>query len=425
MARKLFAAVTLVAVALSGLVACGQDSADELNVVLVNTPWARAITPHLPEFEEQTGIEVKVQQYAQEQARNRVFVSLSSHSGDLDVFNLLPSNEGLKWQDAGLLADLDDQLSATPDAYDADGFTRTSLEASRLGGQLVGIPVNIEGPVVFYRKDLLRKYDLDVPKTLDELAVAARTIYRESDGHYVTATRGLSPTVTYTFGNFLHNHGLEWTGKDGKPVFDDPKAVRAIEQYVALAGEAGPKGVVNNGPVQNAALMASGRAAFMIDSSNELDSVVGPESKVADDIGVMPIPAGPGGSHPTLLSWNLGVSQFSERKDQAWRFVEWATSPEMMLTLAEDGVAPPRDGVWKAPEFRELHHTAAEREWSRSVQTIIGTGTGEVGPPARDQDTARRIIGDEIDRVMLRKSTSKEAAAVIQDGLEPLVSGGG
>lgn len=423
--RKLGAAVAACALLATGCGSGGSaEDAKEINVVLVNTPWARALSEHVPEFEKKTGLKVNLQQYAQEQARDKIFVSLSSQSSDLDVFNVLPSNEGFKWRAANLFEDLQGHLDKAPADYEADGFTKSMLNASRLDGQLVGIPVNVEGPVVFYRKDLLQKYDVEVPTSIDELIEAGKTVHEKSGGKYVTATRGLSPTVAYTFGNVLHNLGMEWTADNGKPTFNDPKTIEAIEKYVALASDAGPKGVVNNGPVQNAGLMASGKAAFMIDSSNELDSVVGKESKVGDKLGVMPIPEGPGGSHPTLLSWNLGMSKFSQKKGNAWKFIEWATSPEMMLTLAKDGVAPPRTDLWKDKSFLELHEMPAEKDWVASVQEIVETGTGEVGPPARDQDKARRLIGDQIDSVILGESSPEEAAANIQKGLTPLVAEG-
>lgn len=419
--------VTTLAVALGAIVlsSCGsggsEADAKELNVVLVNTPWARAITPHIPEFEKETGIKVKLQQFAQPQARDKIFVSLSSRSTDLDVFNVLPSNEGIKWQRAGLLEDLESRLAKADADYDAKGFTPAMLDASRLDKELVGIPVNAEGPVVYYRKDLLKKYDIAVPKTVDELVAAAAKIHGESKGKYVSATRGQSPTVAYTFGNFLHNEGAEWA-KGGKPAFGDPRAVKAIDDYVKLAGTYGPKGAVNNGPVQTSALMASGRAAFQIDSSNELDSVIGEQSKVADQVGIMPIPEGTARSQPTLLAWNLGVSKFSKKKDQSWKFIQWATSPEMMLTLAEDGVAPPRDETWKDPAFEKLHSTPAKKDWVASVTDILATGTGEVGPPADDQGAARKVIGDEIDKVILGQQDAEAAAANIQKGLQPLLA---
>ncbi|MBO0827410.1 MAG: extracellular solute-binding protein [Streptosporangiales bacterium] len=422
--RGVLAAVALCAVAVAGCGSGGSGGGEAkvLNVVLVNTPWARAITPHIPEFEKQTGIKVKLEQYAQEQARDKIFVSLSSHSSDLDVFNVLPSNEGLKWQASGLMQPLDDDLAKAKSDYDAKGFTKTMLNASRVGGQLVGIPVNVEGPVVYYRKDVLKKYGVAVPKTLAQLVAAAQSVSQKSHGKYVTATRGMSPTVTYTFGNVLHNYGVAWTGADGKPSFTDPRATQAIQDYATLAGKSGPKGAVNNGPPQDSALMASGKAAFEIDSSNELDSVVGSESSVGKKVGVMALPAGPGGSHPTLLSWNLGISKFTKHSADAWKFVQWATSPSMMVKLAAGGIAPPRDKLWSDPTFLKPYNTPAKKEWIAAVRDIISTGTGKVGPPAKDQDSARKVIGDEIDKVILGKETAQQASANIQKGLTPLLS---
>lgn len=419
--RRRHGLCTAVAIVALLLTACGAGSRDsrELTVVFVNTPWARAITKHLPEFEKETGITVKLQQYAQQQARNKVFISLATGSSSPDVFNILPSNEGLKWQEAGLLQDLQGYLNHAPASYRAGDLTKTALDASRLNGHLVGIPVNVEGPVVYYRKDLLAKYDVPVPRTTKQLVAAATKIHHRSGGEYVTATRGLSPTLPYVFGNFLHNEGLQWS-HHGKPTFDDPRATQAIRDYVAIAGKAGPRGVVNNGPVQNSALMASGKAAFMVDSSNELDSVAGSESKVGNRLGIIPIPRSSAGSHPTVLSWNLGMSKYSQHKSDAWRFIQWATSPQVTRKLARDGVAPPRDAPWQDPKFRAMYTTTAQRQWIDAVREIVKTGTGKVGPPVRDQDTARRLIGDEIDKVILGKETEEEAARNVQQGLQPL-----
>lgn len=398
------------------------SGAKALNVILVNTPWARAITPHVAEFEKQTGIKVNVQQFAQAQARDKIFVSLSSKSSDLDVFNTLPSNEGQKWAPQGLLQPLDDYFAKASSDYHTSGFSTAMLGASRLDGKLVGVPVNVEGPVVYYRTDLLQQYGVQVPNSIDSLVAAANAIHEQSGGKYITATRGQSATVAYTFGNFLHNEGVEWAGSNGTPNFTDPRAEKAIAEYTQLAGKDGPKGVVNNGPVQNSGLMAAGNAVFEIDSSNELESVAGPESKVAAKLGVMPIPPGSDGSHPTLLSWDLGMSHFSKHKDEAWKFIQWATSPSMMLELSKSGIAPPRSDLWTDPTFLQSHSTPVQKQWVEAVQHILQNGSGLVGPPATDQSSARKVVGDEIDKVILGRESAKDASANIQKGLEPLLT---
>jgi multiple sugar transport system substrate-binding protein len=393
----------------------------ELNLILVAQASTTALLPLIPEFEKSSGIKVNVQQLAQQQARDKIFVTLSSKSTDLDVFNFLPSNEGYKWQPAGLLEDLDPYMSKETADYDPKGFTPAMLDASRIGKQLTGLPVLVEGPVVFYRKDLLATYSVTVPKTIDELVAAAKKIYTESNGRYVTVTRGLSPVMAYTFGNFLHNMGLEWVDETGKPTFTDARAIKAIKDYVELAAKTGPQGAVNNGPVQNASIMVSGNAVFMIDSSNQAETLFGPESKIKDNLGVIPLPPGPGGSHPTLLSWDLGISKFSKHKNEAWQFLRWATSPQIMLKVAEGGVGPSRDKLWQEPSFLKFYDTPVKKEWVSSVLEIVKTGVGQVGPPAEEQGAARQIIGDEIGKVMLGTQTAEEAAANIQKGLTPLV----
>ena len=50
------------------------------------------------------------------------------------------------------------------------------IESQTVGGKLVALPIFTDAPALYYRKDLLEKYGVAVPKTWDELTVAAQTI---------------------------------------------------------------------------------------------------------------------------------------------------------------------------------------------------------------------------------------------------------
>lgn len=396
----------------------------ELSLLFTNDPWARAIEPLIPEFEEETGIEVNVEVLGQEQANSKLLVSLQSRSPDVDAFQTIPSAEGVLYHNAGHYEPLDAYLeSSIPEGYDFEGIPEGTAEAARIGDDLTGLPILVEGPLVYYRTDLFNEYGLEPPETLDDLTEAARIAYE--NGQHVTAVRGVPRAMVYLFGNFLHNMGVEWTGDDGTPNFDTPEAVAAIEAYATIAREYGPEGVVNNTYTQTSALMSQGQAAIAIESSNELAAMAGPDSSVPEDIGVMPIPAGPAGSHPTVLVKTLAISAHSDAKDAAWEFITWATSPEIQEQLAAEGVANPRGLREAAAGDEGAIDPGLLAEWQESLQHIIEAGNGEVGPPAEKQSEARELIGTAIGKVILGQSTAEEAAQEIQDGLAPLVEAEG
>lgn len=418
---RVWLALVLLASLLAG---CGSFSATKegvLNIIFANNPWVRAIQPLFDDFEEQTGVQVNAQVLGQDQARQRQLITLQSKSSDLDVFMTLPSNEGRSFVEAGYYEPLDNYARRAPASWDFADFMASTVEGSKIDGTMIGVPTQVEGPVVYYRKDLFKQYGVPLPKTLEDLVAAGRKIYDESDGTYVVATRGLSTASTYTFGNFLHNMGLPWT-ENGQPTFGDPRAAQAIDYYATLAGELGPPGAVNNTYAQISALMAQGRASIAIESSNELAAMAGDDSTVGDELGVLTIPRGAGPSDPTILSWTLAISKFSTKKDDAWKFVQWATSKDVQEKLTESGIASPRTSTYDTDTYQSTLTRPVDRDWATALRTIVRDGNPEVGPPTPDQAAARKAVGDNIAKVMLGDQSAEGAAAAIQSALSPLVS---
>ena len=72
-------------------------------------------------------------------------------------------------------------------------------------GNVVGVPIITEQEVLYYRKDLLKKAGLGVPKTMDELKAAAKAIKEQNPGvaGFVART-GKSAAVTQ-FSSFLYS----------------------------------------------------------------------------------------------------------------------------------------------------------------------------------------------------------------------------
>lgn len=394
-----------------------------ITFISANHPWANAVLRYQDEFTKLTGINLKVDSFQEQQARQRMLTILQSKSPDMDVFMSLKSRDGMLYSKAGWYADLTDFSvnSVAPD-FNMDDFGKGALEGERFNGRLYGIPLNVEGPVIFYRKDVFAELGIVAPKTLEELEAACTVIKQKKPEMYPWATRGLKSAVPYTFSNFLHNMGGFYV-KDGRANLTDPISRRAFEFYSHMLQEYGPPGSVNNTFYQTTALFRDGRVAMNFESSNELNSAMEGGARLKDT-GVMLLPpAANGVSRPTVIGWGISVSAFSKKQEAAWYFIMWATSPEMQERLINDGICPPRLSALQSQTFKDWQAVSPVRaEWANAIIEMSATGTSDVlGPGVVNQPEGRDIIGQAVNEIMLGQKSVNDATANANKLLQALL----
>src|SRR5699024_1359503 len=142
-------AATVIAGSVTACGAPGEGSSESgaINVVLSNHPWQRGLEPLISQLEDESGIKVNVQTFAEQQARDRILLNLQSKSSAMDVFMTLPSREGPQFSEAGYYQPLDDYLAKAPDSYKADDFSPSAINGMKdADGNVIAVPINIEGP---------------------------------------------------------------------------------------------------------------------------------------------------------------------------------------------------------------------------------------------------------------------------------------
>ncbi|GAA4223958.1 multiple sugar transport system substrate-binding protein [Sagittula marina] len=387
-----------------------------------NNPWATSVLKYKDDFEAKTGITLAVDSYQEQQMRQRLMTVMNARSDEIDIFMTLPSREGMQFAAAGWYNDLAEHAKddVSPE-YDFDGLGDALVEAATFDNVLTGIPLNIEGPLLYYRKDVFAECGVEVPDTLADLQAAAETIKSCKPDMTAFASRGLKPALPYTFSNFLHNMGGSYMA-DGRSALCSDAAQSAIDTYATLLRDYGPPGVVNYSFYQLTSLYRAGQAAMSFQSSNELSAVMEGGERL-EDTGIVPLPAGDGGSVPTTIGWALSVSAFSDNADAAWYFVQWATSPEMQAKLALDGIAPPRAGAADDPDYQAwLAEQTVRGEWNAALADLAATGTSEVGYPIVQNPESREYIGQAVNAVLLGDSDVAEACAAANEQLDALIA---
>lgn len=323
-----------------------------LHVTMANHPWTEAVRAKIPEFEKQSGLKVVVDQLAENQLSDNYKVKLNAGSKDVDVMMYRPLQEGKLFAQSGFLADLSSDVNQDKN-WNWSDFLPATVSATSYKGKVVGVPLVTETEILYYRKDLLQKAGLEPPKTLDELHAAAKKISEDNPGIAgITARTGVSVGVTQ-FSSFLYSFGGDWFDKNDKSQIATPEAKAAYAYYGGILRDYGPKPLnTSMSWPESAAVFAQGKAAFWTDASSLYQQVADPKnSQVSDQVGYAPFPAGPAGSHAySATSWALGINNASDNKANAWKFIAWATSPEMTLAMQKAGNPCTRTSVWQSAD---------------------------------------------------------------------------
>lgn len=388
-------------------------SGSEIHFLANNNPVGQLIEKYSAEFTRQTGIKVTVSLFAEQQFRQRLQTIMQARSDEVDVYMSLFSREGQLYDAAGWYQDLNPFLKnkamTSPD-YDFSDFGSGIANASVIGGRLTGVPNNMEGPILFYRTDILKELGLKPPKSLEELVAAIKVVKQKKPGMVPFASRGLAAAVPYTFSNWVHNYGGEFTDKAGKSALSSPAVLKALEEYATLLKDFGPPGVINYSFPQLTALQQNGQVVFTFQSGNEFANVMSVKQRTADTE-VMPLPPGPGGSVPTVIGWQLSMSPHSRKQAQAWYFLQWATSKEMQIKFGVEGLASPRASVWKSAELASwLKEYPVRQQWADTLKIQSATGSSILAPQIILQPETRQIIGEAVGKVILGTANPAQAA---------------
>ena len=211
------------------------------------------------------------------------------------------------------------------------------IESQTVNGKLVAMPFFTDAPALYYRKDLLEKYGVSVPKTWDELTVAAQTI---QDGERAA---GKADFWGYVWqGNAYEGltcDALEWVKShdggqiiepDGTVSINNPNAVKALETAKAWVGTISPEGVLAYQEEEARGVWQTGNAAFMRNWPYAYGLGNGDDSAVKGVFDVATLPVGKEGdpSAATLGGWNVAVSKYSLHQDAAISLALYLGGPE-------------------------------------------------------------------------------------------------
>lgn len=295
------------------------------------------------------------------------------------------------------------------------------IESQTVAGKLVALPIFTDAPALYYRKDLLEKYGVAVPKTWDELTAAATKI---QEGERAA---GKADFWGYVWqGNAYEGltcDALEWVKSfgggqiveaDGTISINNEKAVKALETAKGWVGTISPEGVLAYGEEESRGVWQTGNAAFMRNWPYAYTLGNGDDSAVKGLFDVTTLPVGAEGdtSAATLGGWNVAVSKYSKHQEAAISLALYLAGPEAqkaraisesalptIVALYDDAdiaAAQPIIPQWKnvflnavprpsAPTLGKYNEVSS-KFWSAVHETLSGNGSAADNLAGLDAD---------------------------------------
>lgn len=334
----------------AGAPAQGSLAGQTIRVVAANHDYGEVIKGLIPQFEEQTGIKVELESYADDPLTQKLTVELTSGNSSMDVFMTRPLQDGLLFHKNGWYETLDAYINdpeKTSAEWDYDDFVTLDWSSGTIKDTTF-IPVTNEFEMLYYNKAMFAEAGLEPPTTFDELMETAKQLTDPEKGVYGIVSRGNMGAATSPFSGYLFGFGGDYLS-DGRCALATEGSIKAFQYYGELLANYGPPGAINMAWPQCVPIFLDKKAAMFTDAAGLLPQV----SDLGEDLGLAIMPGGKPWIAPT---WGLSIAATSTKKDAAWQFIQWATSKEIMKVCALERVTQTRRSVMEDPQVVAAQH---------------------------------------------------------------------
>jgi sorbitol/mannitol transport system substrate-binding protein len=355
----------------------GSGVANSINVLMVNNPQMidlQRLTA--ANFTRQTGIGVNFTVLPENDVRDKISQEFSSQAGQYDVASLsnfeIPIYAKSKW-----IAPLD-QYVAGDAGFDQPDILHPMTESlSAEDGRLYGEPFYGESSFLMYRKDVLDGLGIQMPAkpTWHQVADIAARVDGKQPGMAGICLRGqpgwgqvIAPltTVVNTFGG-------TWFEKDWTPKVNAAEFTAATRFYVDLVRAHGENGAPQAGFTECLNNLVQGNAAMWYDATSAAGSLEAAGSPVKGKIGYVAAPVELTKSSGWLYAWSWSIQQASQKKDNAWKFISWASSKQYEnLVGAQIGWSSVPAGK-RASTYRNPDYLAQAKAFAAPTEAAISS----------------------------------------------------
>lgn len=410
-------------------------SGTTINLAVQKHTATDAIQALSPSFEDQTGIKVNFEQIPQQQMDQKQRTDLATGTGSYDVIGWFLNPEYVENDWIYPIDDLRADAGSTDEALLAlDDFYGPFLQWNTYKDVLYGLPFYGESMMMYVNAPELANVGITTPpNTVDELEAACKAV-TEAGRMSGIALRGSQEgnAAVYPFLAWLYGHGAYWVNQaTGEVGLNSPEALEAVTVWSHFLRDYGPADVASYFWNEVQLSMQQETAAIIMDATNFGPRLEDPsQSKIAGHVGyaLLPevlgadgAPRGPEQSdgrfgHPAI-SYGLSVPKTSSKAQAAWLFIQWATSPDVMIETTKTGLRgdPTRESSLDDPSFAE-NYDFGDGAWSETIRVAFGYGLSDYFPTESVTNAQLSdVLGLALSQVLTGDKSPEDAFAEAQE----------
>ncbi|MCQ2537781.1 MAG: extracellular solute-binding protein [Lachnospiraceae bacterium] len=257
-----------------------------------------------------------------------------------------------------------------------DRFVEATLTPYKYRGGVYAIPETMNFNVMYYRKDLLKKYGIDLPDTWEDLyEFVLPALYQNGFEFYFARD----------FSQFLFQNGGSYYTEDGlKSALDTPEAYHAFKEYTELFTNYNVPETANFYQYFRSGIMPLGVGDFNMYMQLQVGA---PE--IAGKWGIISLPG-----HTTAdgtIDRTAGaitekgdiILKQSDKPEQSWEFLKWWSSAEVQTQFAKEVEAMMgAEARWNTANKEaflslswsdeDIEALNEEWKWAREIPTVLG-----------------------------------------------------
>ena len=291
-----------------------------------------------------------------------------------DLSTALPEHVVMMNQ-AGALAPMNDMVKEM-----GNPFVKKPLDTLTVDGNIIAVPFYAHSRVLWMRTDILEKYGLMEPKTMEDLLRVATEITKRGELYGMAIpmkkTDFYATVYLYIFSKALGGNLIDSEGKadlTSKPMID------AINYMVDMYKSASPQGSINYGDPETNDSFIQGKAAFYFESGFAVNRVITGNPAIADSFKAI-VP--PTGTSDGISGWYADYINFvtwkGENEDIAKDFLKTLFEEEeyyKFLHLVPGGMIPTIEGVADSERFKD--HPVIKKHFDdiKVIQEGVASGS--------------------------------------------------
>jgi multiple sugar transport system substrate-binding protein len=417
------------------------------------------------QFEEETGITVEIEAAPFDDLLSKTLTSLRDESATYDVIDadmsLLP-----EFAATGGLQPLDDRVDessvVSPDLFpekiwkDAavygppDNYNPLTADETRINQ----IPYQTNVLQGYHRTDLYNEAGLEAPTSITEYITAGKELTDEDAGIWGMAMMAAQhdsiidewKSEYYATGNgFFEDEvvdpkaDIQGFSPTWEPTFNNDQAVKSLEHYVERANaDYTPPGVASWNWTHVTRNFTQGKLATAQAFSSTAQVANDPEqSQIAGDVGYhlypgistdypgveseSDLPHGPVSRAPHYGSWCLAIPKGSEKKEAAWKWIEFLNQKDVIMERAKLGAQPSQTRAFEELMKEENEVFPGSSAFYESLYTnIVEWGVGR--PKLIGYFEWRNMMVKWLNRAVTGQVTASEALSNAESETKEILS---